>query len=110
MYLKQERGLAASHHSSILQKVWIERTDAERARPILAEYEQRTSERRVADRRNDLAASEPILVTCDECGTQSEFPAAQKGSVQNCPKCYAYVDVGEDIEFEGWDEIPEQQE
>lgn len=94
-------GLATQLHKP---KVWIERTDVERARPILDEYEHRASERRAADDRKNLTADGPILVTCEECGTQSAFPAVQKGSVQNCPKCDAYVDVGDDLEIEGWNE------
>ncbi len=85
-------------------KVWIERTDIERARLILEEYERQASERRAADRSLDLSTGERIPVTCEACGIQSEFPAAQKGSVQNCPKCQAFVDVGDDQDITGWDE------
>ena len=53
-----------------------------------------------------------IEVTCEKCGKQTEFPAAQFGSVKNCPHCNAFVDVGNDNEIEGWDAVPgeEQQE
>jgi hypothetical protein len=34
-----------------------------------------------------------LEVLCDECGQTSIFPAEQRGSVQNCPHCSAYVDV-----------------
>jgi endogenous inhibitor of DNA gyrase (YacG/DUF329 family) len=83
-------------------QVWIERADVERARPVLTEYEERAAERRVAAR----DTSKVIDVLCEECGKTSQFPASQQGSVQSCPHCGAYVDVGDDIEFEGWDEIP----
>ena len=86
-------------------QVWIERTDAERAKPILDEYEQRAAERRKTE-----SDGVPIEVTCGECGKASEFPATQKGSVQSCPHCAAYVDVGDEIPFEGWDEVPPEDE
>jgi hypothetical protein len=98
-------GIASQLH---IPKVWIERTDIERAKPILEEYERRASERRALERQNDTSAGGALLVTCDECGAQTSFPAAQKGSVRNCPKCGAFVDVGDDgEEFEEVDETDE---
>ena len=35
----------------------------------------------------------PLEVVCEECGQTSTFPAQQRGSVQNCPHCSAYLDV-----------------
>jgi hypothetical protein len=84
-------------------QVWIERADAERARPVLTEYEQRAAERRAAA----SDTSKVIEVVCEECGKSSQFPAAQQGSVQSCPHCRAFVDVGDDIGFEGWEESPD---
>lgn len=81
-------------------QVWIERADAERARPLLTEYEDKAAERRAAARDTRRV----IDVKCEECGTSSEFPAAQQGTVQNCPHCRAFVDVGDDVGFEGWEE------
>ncbi len=82
-------------------QVWIERADIERVKPLLDEYEHRAAERRKTE-----SDGEPIEVTCEECGETSEFPATQKGSVQSCPHCGAYVDVGDEVPFEGWDEVP----
>jgi hypothetical protein len=84
-------------------QVWIERADIDRARPVITDYEQRAAERRAAERAG-VAAGEPIAVVCEECGKRSEFPAAQKGTVQSCPHCRAYVDVGDEVGFEGWEE------
>ena len=39
----------------------------------------------------------PLFVTCEECGKTSNFPAKQRGSVQECPHCTAYLDV-EDLD------------
>lgn len=84
-------------------QVWVERADIDRVGPLVAEYERRSAERWVAER---SVAGEPVAVVCEGCGRQSEFPAAQRGTVQNCPHCRAYVDVGDDIGFDGWDEVP----
>ena len=48
------------------------------------------------------AAADTIEVTCDECGKRSKFPLAQKGSVQNCPHCHAYIDVGDEADADAW--------
>jgi hypothetical protein len=90
-------------------QVWIERDDIERARPILTDYERRNAERRAAER-GEGEAGPPIEVVCEECGKRSEFPAAQKGTVKNCPHCRAYIDVGDEVGFEGWDEAPGEDE
>jgi hypothetical protein len=90
-------------------QVWIERADIERARPVLTDYERRNAERRAAERA-ERAAGPPVEVVCEECGKRSEFPAAQNGTTQNCPHCGAYVDVGDEVGIEGWDEAPGEDE
>lgn len=89
-------------------KVWIDRSDVERAAPLLEEYDRRLAERRLAERER-LHSEPPIEVLCEACGERSEFPAVHKGTVQDCPHCDAYVDVG-DVEIEGWDEVPPEDE
>jgi hypothetical protein len=84
-------------------QVWIDRADIERAAPILAEYDQR-----IAARETALTKDEVIEIICDECGMLSSYPAAQNGSVQNCPHCRAFVDVGTSAAFEGWDADSEE--
>ena len=93
-------GMVAEIHKP---QVWIERADIERARPVLTDYERRNAERSAAER-TGREAGPPVEVVCEECGKRSEFPAAQKGTTQNCPHCRAYVDVGDDVGFDGWDE------
>ena len=60
-------------------RVWIERTNLERARPILETYERHLTERRAAN------ASAPrgglVGITCEDCGKPSSYPQAQLGSV-----------------------------
>jgi hypothetical protein len=79
-------------------QVWIERADLARAKPILESYERGRAEK--ADAAHDDA---PIQVSCEECQGQLEFPASQRGSIETCIHCGAYVDVG-DVQMEGWDE------
>jgi hypothetical protein len=76
-------------------KVWVDQANAERAAAILQEHEQREEQLR------DLDPGDPsnrISVTCDECGEVTEFPAAQRGSVQECPHCREYLDVDSEAE------------
>lgn len=76
-------------------EVWVlHPRDAPRALELLAEREQ--SE---AARLADLdAKGEPIEAVCEACGRASVFPAKLRGSVQECPGCGAYVDVGAEDE------------
>jgi len=87
-------------------QVWIERADAERAGPILAQFERRAAELRGAADAPEAAASAPIEQACEECGAALSFSAEQQGSVQECKHCGAYVDVGEAESGGEW-EAPE---
>jgi hypothetical protein len=69
-------------------QIWVERSDLDRAKEILQDHELR-----VAAQRDSLAAGEPIFVECEECGKCSSYPPTQRGTVQDCPHCAAYVDV-----------------
>ena len=79
-------------------QVWVSRADAERARIAVLHYEDETA---AAQAEAEAAASEanesaePIEVECDECGQTTLFPGGQHGTIQDCPHCGAYVDVGE---------------
>jgi hypothetical protein len=48
------------------------------------------------------AVCDPVEVDCEECGRRCEFPAEQNGSVQECPHCGAYLDVGDAGLPEDW--------
>lgn len=76
-------------------QVWVERADAERAKPILEAYERTAAERRAA-RARDADSEPPIEVVCEDCGKTTTFSAALRGSVEQCASCGAYVDIGED--------------
>lgn len=81
-------------------RVYVGRADADRAGPVLAALEARNREK-LAD---PAGAGDPVPVTCGECGTATEFPAEQRGRVERCPNCHAYVDVGDDEAFDDWAE------
>ena len=71
-------------------QVFVDKPDIERAGELLRQFEEQRDER---SKKLDNAA--PITSECDECGASSEFPASQGGTTQNCPKCHAFMDVGE---------------
>lgn len=70
-------------------EVWVlDPADAERARQLVAEHEQaRAAQAELA------ASSGPAEAVCEECGKTSTHPAAQRGTVQECPHCGEYLDV-----------------
>ena len=82
-------------------QVWVERADVERAGPVLIEFE-----RRAAELRGNAAdtAGPPVEAVCEECGESASFPVAQRGTVQQCPHCGEYMDVGGDDLPPGWEE------
>jgi hypothetical protein len=43
----------------------------------------------------------PVDAVCEECGRPSTFPARYRGTVQDCPHCAAFLDVGDAEAAEG---------
>ncbi len=82
-------------------QVWVDRADLERAKPILEGFERRAAELRGAGAGGN-AAEAPVEAVCEECGGRSTFPAAQRGSVQQCPHCLANLDVGDADSSDEW--------
>jgi putative signal transducing protein len=78
-------------------QVWVERDDVDRAKSVLEEYEQQAATKREA-----LASGDPVFVTCEECGNRASYPPTQRGTVQECPHCAAYVDV-DDTPWAEWE-------
>jgi hypothetical protein len=76
-------------------QVWVSQSDWERARAICEKYEADARERRKTSQAGDDLGGASVKVLCEECGEESIYPAVQRGSVQDCPRCGAYVDVGE---------------
>ncbi|TWU11331.1 hypothetical protein CA54_01370 [Symmachiella macrocystis] len=85
-------------------QVFVEKTDVERAVPIIEEFEQTQCKRR-GEGSDDAAVSETVEAECEGCGRRTEFPAAKIGTVETCPHCGEYLDVGgdDDDEFD-WSE------
>ncbi len=73
-------------------QVWIDRSQIKLAQVVLEEYERGQREKRANHSRLDDGS---LLVECEECGKKSEFPVSKRGTIQDCPHCSAYVDVGE---------------
>ncbi|MCA9062018.1 MAG: DUF2007 domain-containing protein [Planctomycetaceae bacterium] len=88
-------GRISQFHQS---NIWIDRSSAPAAAEVIREFEERKKNRA-------SAGSSPtrVLATCDECGKVTAFPETMNGTVQNCPHCSAFLDVGEvswDADFE----------
>lgn len=93
-----ELGLLPNIHKP---QVWVDQADFERARLLVTEYDrQRAAQQQTGD---DQA---PVDAECEECGVTSSYPASRWGFTEVCPKCGAFVDVGDDA-IEGWDATPE---
>jgi hypothetical protein len=73
-------------------QVWVSSHDQARAQQILEDYERELAERTQAS--EDQPGAETIEVVCEDCHRASTFPSSQRGTVQDCPHCGAYVDVG----------------
>ena len=73
-------------------QVWVSREDAERVGRLLAEYERRKRDR---DAQHPVEPTTMIEVTCEECKQLAKFAGSLLGTVQNCPYCGSYLDVGE---------------
>ena len=78
-------------------QVWVDRADVPRARQVVEDFETRAAEQR--QRSGDAP---DVSVVCEECGKTASFSASQLGSVESCPHCGAYVDVGDDVGFDDW--------
>lgn len=70
--------------------VWVEEAMAQKATDLIRQYDARKWERA-----HPAAGTSHVEVRCEECGNISSFPDSLLGTVQDCPHCGAYVDVGE---------------
>jgi hypothetical protein len=80
-------------------RVWVDRVNAERAKTLIEEFERERRERQAAHVTSGDEAK-PLHVVCEDCNKASDFPASKRGTIQDCPHCGAYVDVGEVESFE----------
>ena len=75
-------------------QVWVvDSEDLSKAKKMVS---RRTND--ILDRKLRMAMLGPVDGRCESCGQESSFEGAQRGSVQKCPRCGAYLDVagGED--------------
>ena len=86
-------------------KVWVSSRDMERATAVTQAYEARIQQRELAHHVPVDLQSEWIDARCDKCGTVTRYAPIQKGTVENCPKCYAFIDIGSDVDFDDWNVI-----
>jgi DNA-directed RNA polymerase subunit RPC12/RpoP len=92
-------------------QVWVSRSDAEAALPILEGYERDVAQRNQVNQQPESNDESAVNVVCEECGKSSTFPSVQRGAVQDCPHCGSYVDVGEIDESDAfWREGGEEEE
>jgi hypothetical protein len=91
-------------------QVWVARADIERAAPVLADYERRAAELRDVRTPEQSQGGTEIEVVCEGCGKQSVFPAAQRGSVQECRHCGGFVDVEDQDSAEEWADFQGEEE
>jgi Putative prokaryotic signal transducing protein len=67
-------------------EVWVkDPADTEQARQLLAE---RAAEAEAKAQRTGI-----VEAVCEECGQTATFPAAEQGTIQDCPHCGAMIDV-----------------
>jgi hypothetical protein len=74
-------------------QVWVDRSDIERAKPILEDFENRQLQRQAANLKQAASGEATLEAVCEACGQRSVFPSAQEGTVQDCPHCGDYMDV-----------------
>ena len=86
-------------------KVWVSSRDMERATAVTQAYEARIQQRELAHHVPVDLQSEWIDARCDKCGTVTRYAPIQKGTVENCPNCYAFMDIGSDVDFDDWNVI-----
>jgi hypothetical protein len=81
-------------------KVWVDRSREADAAAILKDYEQKRFER--SGYAPTPAAGEGVTARCEQCGKTSEYPAAQRGTVQACLHCRASLDVDPPADDDEW--------
>ena len=90
-----EDNAGASLFGSLTQdnpQVFVEEADLQKALELVAQFEEKKA---AADKSESENPGPPILAECEECNASTEFPADANGSVQTCPNCQAFMDVGD---------------
>ena len=71
-------------------KVWIDKSSVSEAEKLIDSFEKRQNERR-----NVSTQTQELHVVCDVCGKTTTYPGTLNGTVQRCPQCDTFIDVGE---------------
>jgi hypothetical protein len=76
-------------------QVWIDQSAVEAARPLLKKFEHHQRLHATPSKRSAEREGDRIKAVCEECGKTSVFGGSKNGTVQDCPHCGAYMDVGD---------------
>lgn len=79
-------------------KVYVDRASVAEAKVLVEQYDQDSRDRQERDRQQLAESGGAVEVTCEDCGRSSTFPIGQAGSIQDCPHCGAYLDVGDSVD------------
>lgn len=82
--------------------VFVEKYLSAKAAKFIEQYEYSQ-----LNQKNALEEEGEIEVVCDECGEVTRFSKKLNGTTQDCPRCKAYMDVGDLPWEEDWGE-PEE--
>lgn len=91
-------------------QVWVSSGNVERALAIAQKFEQDSIH---PPSRNQISVelhAEWIDAKCDKCGTVTRFAPIHKGTIVNCPNCFAFMDVGDDVDYDDWNVIDQEDE
>ena len=92
--LEDQSGLGFSGYGIVNQihkpRVCVDEPMIPAAVELIMKFEEQKRQRKSNDR-----SQGEIEVLCKDCGKKSLFPYSLDGTTQECPHCYAYVDVGE---------------
>lgn len=89
-------------------RLWVSKCDVDKAGAVIEEFELRNSQRFQTRETPVELHAEWIDATCDKCGTVTRFAPIQKGTIVNCPHCFAFMDVGDDVDFDDWNVIEQE--
>ncbi|MFO1007090.1 MAG: hypothetical protein U0929_14105 [Planctomycetaceae bacterium] len=89
-------------------RLWVSKDNVDKAGAVIQEFELRNSLRFQAQGTPVELHAEWIDATCDKCGTVTRFAPIHKGTIANCPHCFAFMDVGDDVDFDDWNVIEQE--
>lgn len=87
-------GIAGASSPNDLPQVWVDSTNVDRAVALLTEIDHRLRERG-SEGIDSTMNNSPVDATCERCGKTSKFSPEARDSVQECPHCGAFMDVGD---------------